>query len=304
MIGIYKIKNKINGKIYIGQSTDIAKRWNEHKRCKDNCVIHKAIRKYGAENFEFSVIQECLSSQLDDLEAYYIQEYHSVIPLGYNMTLGGVSPPHKKGVDNPNSVLNEQLVYEIRELYTTDISKSQAYNLCKNLISLNTFADVWNGKTWKHIHYDVYTNENKRKHKCQKNRTHFSTINENDVLFIRDCKNKGMLKSDVLNQYFPNMNKNTFSDVWQGNTFKNIQSSVPCKKCDYSKQYKKISGVNNCNAIFTKSQIIDILNQKNTGKTMGEVRKNYPNVNRHTFSGVWHGRTYKDIYKQICNDYS
>ena len=32
MVGIYKITNKLNGKVYIGQSNDIERRWAEHKR--------------------------------------------------------------------------------------------------------------------------------------------------------------------------------------------------------------------------------------------------------------------------------
>ena len=31
MIGIYKIENKVNGKVYIGQSVNIKKRWKQHK---------------------------------------------------------------------------------------------------------------------------------------------------------------------------------------------------------------------------------------------------------------------------------
>ena len=44
MIGIYKIENLVNGKIYIGQSQNIERRWREHKRednifeCVKDCV--------------------------------------------------------------------------------------------------------------------------------------------------------------------------------------------------------------------------------------------------------------------------
>ena len=45
-IGIYKIENLINHKIYIGQSIEIEKRWQKHLNAKDNFVIHKALQKY------------------------------------------------------------------------------------------------------------------------------------------------------------------------------------------------------------------------------------------------------------------
>ena len=40
MIGIYKIENKVNGKVYIGQSIDIEKRWKEHISCLNNRTHH------------------------------------------------------------------------------------------------------------------------------------------------------------------------------------------------------------------------------------------------------------------------
>lgn len=93
--GIYKITNLTNGKMYIGQAKDIEKRWSKHKYSsqKENQVLYRAIRKYGIENFEFEIIQECDIKELDNLEIYYIQYYntyiHSENSNGYNMTIGG-----------------------------------------------------------------------------------------------------------------------------------------------------------------------------------------------------------------------
>lgn len=56
MIGIYKFENKINGNIYIGQSTDIKKRYQKHLAASKNPkqIIHKAIKKYGDLNGNLS----------------------------------------------------------------------------------------------------------------------------------------------------------------------------------------------------------------------------------------------------------
>lgn len=105
MMGIYKIENLINGKIYIGQSINIKERWQTHKQLivkqhltKDDLrtltyPLYQALKKYGLENFDFSVIEECSLDQLDEREKYWIQFYHSYIgdPLshGYNLTVGG-----------------------------------------------------------------------------------------------------------------------------------------------------------------------------------------------------------------------
>ena len=58
-IGIYKIENLINHKVYIGQSIEIEKRWQKHLSAKDDFVIHRALQKYGKENFSFQIIEEC-----------------------------------------------------------------------------------------------------------------------------------------------------------------------------------------------------------------------------------------------------
>jgi group I intron endonuclease len=56
--GIYQIKNLINGKVYIGQSKDIERRWEQHKYVKNATYISRAIKKYGVNNFEFTTLEE------------------------------------------------------------------------------------------------------------------------------------------------------------------------------------------------------------------------------------------------------
>ena len=87
-IGIYKIENLINGKVYIGQSIHIERRWQEHCQKTSNSLISKAIQKYGKENFSFQIIQEIDNLQiLNQLESKYIQQYNSLVPYGYNIVL-------------------------------------------------------------------------------------------------------------------------------------------------------------------------------------------------------------------------
>jgi len=90
--GIYQIKNEITGKIYIGQSVDINRRWTEHKnRAHDlncNCYnkpLYLSMRKYGLEVFTLTIIEECSPEKLNEREAYYIQLYNSITPNGYNI---------------------------------------------------------------------------------------------------------------------------------------------------------------------------------------------------------------------------
>ena len=85
MTGIYKIENLINHKCYIGQATNIQKRWNRHYEvCNNSEVYHKeydyplyrAIRKYGLENFSFEIIEECEREELNQKEIFYVEKYN------------------------------------------------------------------------------------------------------------------------------------------------------------------------------------------------------------------------------------
>ena len=95
--GIYMIQNKVNGKIYIGQSVNIEKRWKNHKselrgNHHYNEHLQHAWNKYGEDNFEFTVICECDENQLNAREEYYIFELMSYDRrVGYNRTYGGGS---------------------------------------------------------------------------------------------------------------------------------------------------------------------------------------------------------------------
>lgn len=97
MTGIYKITNIINGKVYVGQAVDIKRRWQEHcshsfspTHISYNHTIHRAIRKYGIENFTFEVLEECAETLLNEKEIYWIAKLNSK-QNGYNMTDGGDS---------------------------------------------------------------------------------------------------------------------------------------------------------------------------------------------------------------------
>lgn len=94
---IYIIKNKLNGKVYIGQTIQNPKdRWYRHcaksniSKNEANMHIKRAILKYGKENFSFEVIETCLKEQLNEREIYWINYYDSY-NKGYNNTLGGSS---------------------------------------------------------------------------------------------------------------------------------------------------------------------------------------------------------------------
>ena len=119
--GIYKIQNKINNKCYIGQSINIDRRWKEHKRKYyfEDTKFYRAIRKYGLENFEFSIIEECSPEDLDERENYWIV-YYNTIEEGYNSLLSNQSTLNKE------CVLSEtEFLILIDKIQNSDISFSE-----------------------------------------------------------------------------------------------------------------------------------------------------------------------------------
>ena len=93
-IGIYKITNTANRKVYIGQSTNIHKRFLRHKRDLERGVSPcKELQHDYDENPQsmvFDILCECAVDDLDSLEIKYIQEYDSMNPeKGYNRRLWG-----------------------------------------------------------------------------------------------------------------------------------------------------------------------------------------------------------------------
>ena len=88
--GIYKIKNILDNKVYIGQSIDVEKRVREHFINIKKRITHplyNAINKYGVDNFEFSFIDLVTDSmKLNEREQYWIDYYKSYLPeFGYNI---------------------------------------------------------------------------------------------------------------------------------------------------------------------------------------------------------------------------
>ena len=90
-MGIYKITNLINGKVYIGQSVNIEYRWQQEKHFQGvNDHLKSAFLKYGLENFCFEILEECQQEELNKKECFYIKNYNSFDRnFGYNETTGG-----------------------------------------------------------------------------------------------------------------------------------------------------------------------------------------------------------------------
>lgn len=93
--GIYAIVNNVNGKMYIGQSINLEARESEHfrtlkKNCHHNSYLQKSFNKYGESAFEFTIMELCTESLLNEKESEYIQNFETMNKSkGYNLRSGG-----------------------------------------------------------------------------------------------------------------------------------------------------------------------------------------------------------------------
>lgn len=80
MVGIYKITNP-KGKIYIGQSIHINKRWDQYKYniTSQQTKLYNSLKKYGYKNHVFEIIEECSLESLNEKEIYWKKYYLNLV---------------------------------------------------------------------------------------------------------------------------------------------------------------------------------------------------------------------------------
>lgn len=231
MIGIYKIENTINHLVYIGQSVDIQNRFNEHKlipfrtwRDTYNYPLYQDMKKYGIDKFTFTVLEECPKENLNEKEQYYIQKYDSY-NNGYNQTPGGDSVAC--GDLSNHHILTEEDVIDIRTRYNNKETRWSVYQLYKDKVKLDTFSHIWNGKTWKWVMPEVFTEENIIYH--QNNLGEPNSVNKHikmtqyEVRDIRQLKNTGKSRKEVYNKYSHKLSWGAFNAIWYNQSWKDIK---------------------------------------------------------------------------------
>ena len=89
---IYKITNRVNGKIYVGHTIQgLEKRWKQHiYQAKNRFLpICNAIKYYGPENFSIETLYECATKEeLDEQEKIFSEKLNAMIPYGYTCRVG------------------------------------------------------------------------------------------------------------------------------------------------------------------------------------------------------------------------
>lgn len=128
---IYIIRNTVNDKVYVGQTTvSIKLRFQNHlssARHGKDYVIGKAIRKYGEDKFYIELLEECLQEELNEREKYWISFFNSTNnKFGYNISIGGHVPFNPKDINKEEVLLlfNKGIpAYQIAKIMKVGVPK-------------------------------------------------------------------------------------------------------------------------------------------------------------------------------------
>lgn len=160
MACIYYIRHKETGKTYIGQTVQpLEQRIKQH--LVGNIEIDRALQSLGLNAFEYGVVEECTSDELDQKEIEYISKYDTYYN-GYNNTLGGrktgrykyesVIENIRQDYTNGMSVIDLNIKYKIKlptiRYFIQDLEKENAYNFYGN----DKKSVICYNKDWVRIH--------------------------------------------------------------------------------------------------------------------------------------------------------
>lgn len=224
---IYSYTNKINNKIYIGQTTDPVRRKYNHEYASHyenagdyNTPFHRAIRKYGFENFEYKVLADEIDDKdlLNQLEKYYIKKFDSLVPNGYNVSEGGSNAsPHdwtseqKFNYSLKRGSLTEEEIIFLRVAYKNHESPMKIYEeKYRDKLHKNAFMNIWVGKRYSLIMPEVF--EDKGRH---------TKLTAEAAKKIREDRERYNLSYAKLSKKY-NVSESTIADVIKNRTWKNV----------------------------------------------------------------------------------
>ena len=184
-------------------------------------AIDQAIQKYGINAFDYEVLEECSLKELDEREKYWIQYFNTYKGFGYNCNEGGGD---NRGENNGRTKLTNQDVAYIRECYDLHKRRKEVYEQFKDKVSFDSFAAIWDGRTWKDIKQEVYTEENKNYymyHATDGENSDFASLTDEEVMKCRTRYIKETAK-EIYKDYASKISYQAFQAMLWGRTYKNL----------------------------------------------------------------------------------
>lgn len=252
---IYKITNRINGKIYIGQSKNPKERFQSHCSPSSNkSPVDCAINKYGRENFDFEIIEKDIIDY-NEKEKYWIAAYNSLVPNGYNISEGGKgsSGINVSGENSSFSIYSQDLVDSvIEQLINTNKSYSQiAEELGVN--SIQTISYINKGKQWKNNDVKSYPIRRSKKDYIQ---------GQIDTIYL--LLKQGIPTNEIEN--LTGVGHSLISKINNGLTYKREGEIYPIRQVEKVGKNKKYSDIRKAiikDLLETEKSFKEIANQYN-----------------------------------------
>lgn len=229
---LYKIQNNINKKNYIGYtSTSLHNRWRSHVNSAISAnspyPFHKAIRKYGFQNFSLEIIEVVeTKAQAMEQEKYWIDKYNSYVAFnkGYNATFGGDDNLQLKGDLSPSAKLNQTTVdLIIQDLITTDLTYEQIILKYNISVSDREISSINNGEAWHNDQYTYPLRPNCKSLSKQGEKNPASKLTENDVRLIIDMLLHSKITQTDIARLF-NVSYNTINCINRCKTWSHIHN--------------------------------------------------------------------------------
>lgn len=167
------------------------------------------------------MLEECSLEELDEKEKYWIQYFNTYKGFGYNCNEGGGD---SRGENNGRTKLTNQDVAYIRECYDLHKRRKEVYEQFKDKVSFDSFAAIWDGRTWKDIKQEVYTEENKNYymyHATDGENSDFASLTDEEVMKCRTRYIKETAK-EIHKDYADKISYQAFQAILWGRTYKNL----------------------------------------------------------------------------------
>ena len=270
---IYKIQFP-NGKVYIGQTYNIKKRWNEHlneaKRGND-IKVYRAMRKYNITISAFSIIEENILTQesANLKEIYYIAKYDSW-HNGYNCGPGGNNGWQPKGENHPNAILTDEELLQLRLIRASKVyTMQQVFEFYKNRLSYSGFQKDWDYQSRPDIGIEYNTEELKEFYSLDKRMLrgegHFlSKLTNKQVLEARiKYWINGVKMKDIYQEYSNLYSLSGFRKIILGDSFTEVPMPQPSSLCKKKKLPLKKETVLEIKELLKTKTITEVVNITN-----------------------------------------
>lgn len=216
---IYKITNLINGKCYIGQTSNAKLRFRQHKNKgygqEQNKILYYAFDKYGLENFSFEVIEKD-REDYNQRQRYWIRYYDS-FENGYNMTEGGEEPPLHIKQNSPFATHTQQEVDEIiKMILETD----------KTFIQIAELSG-YDYSAIKRINSGIMQHDDSLDYPLRKENTK-EFKDERAQMIIQDLLNSNLTQKEIASKYNCARSTVTAINIGQNNRKENL--NYPLRK--------------------------------------------------------------------------